>query len=147
MPITFGSVGDILSVSLLVKELALALSESRGSVAEYQATIRELHVLDISLLQVEKLSRTQNTSPELRALYSTASDIILGCRASVDAFSATIKKYSSCLVAGGSGNRIKDITRKIQWRVSQEQESIARFRAQVTGYTESINMLLATANM
>lgn len=82
-----------------------------------------------------------------KTVYNTASDTILSCRASIDAFSATIKKYSSCLVAGGPGNRIKDITRKIQWRASQEQESIARFRAQVTGYTESINMLLATAKM
>jgi hypothetical protein len=147
MSTTFGAVGDILSVSLLIKELAIALDKNRGSAAEYQSIIRELHVLDLALLQVESLSRSQHTSPELRALYDTAKETISNCRVSIDAFAATIKNYSSSLTVGGSGNGIKDVARKVQWRASHKQDSTARFRAQITSYTESINMLLATAKM
>jgi hypothetical protein len=42
MPITFGSVGDIISISLLVKDAMKALDDSRGSGGEYQGVIREL---------------------------------------------------------------------------------------------------------
>lgn len=42
MPITFGSVGDIISISLLVKDAMKALDVSRGSGGEYQGVIREL---------------------------------------------------------------------------------------------------------
>jgi len=41
MPITFGSVGDIISVCLLVKDVE-ALEKARRCKAEYQAVIREL---------------------------------------------------------------------------------------------------------
>lgn len=57
MPITFGSVGDIISVSLLVKDILVALDDSRGSSAEYQGIIRELYILDRALLEIGQLSR------------------------------------------------------------------------------------------
>ena len=52
MPITFGSVGDIVSLCLLIKDLVKSLDNSRGSSAEYQAVIRELCSLDHALLEV-----------------------------------------------------------------------------------------------
>lgn len=144
MPITFGSVGDIISVSLLVKELLIALNDSRGSSAEYQAVVRELYILDTALLQVEQRLRSHTTTPELQALYETANQTVDKCRDSVSKFTANIRKYSEYLAPGGSGNILKDTTRKIQWRASQKDAAIARFRAEVTGYSNSINMLLAT---
>ncbi|OCL09337.1 hypothetical protein AOQ84DRAFT_339092 [Glonium stellatum] len=147
MPITFGSVGDIISVSLLVKDLLLALDSSRGSSTEYQAVIRELYILDTALLQVEQLSRSGTATPELHALYETAKQTVAKCREAVDLFTNRVKKYSSSLATGGSGNIIKDTARKIQWRGSQKEAEIAKFRAEVTGYSDSINMLLATAQI
>jgi hypothetical protein len=144
MPITFGSVGDILSVSLLVKDLLIALDDSRGSPAGYQAVVRELYILDTALLQVERLSRSHSTPPELHALYETARQTVEKCRDSVAGFTARIKKYGRSLAAGGSGNFLKDATKKIQWRASQKDAEIAKFRAEITGYSDSINMLLAT---
>ena len=147
MSITFGSVGDIISVSLLVKDLLIALNDSRGSSAEYQALVRELYILDTALLQVEQLSRSHSTTPELQALCETAKQTVTKCRDSVAEFTARIKKYSRSLAAGGSGNILKDTARKIQWRASQKEAEIAKFRAELTGYSESINMLLATGMM
>jgi hypothetical protein len=50
--ITFGSVGDIISIGQIALLLAKALSDSRGSVKEYQCLIKELEVFDQALLQV-----------------------------------------------------------------------------------------------
>jgi hypothetical protein len=147
MGITFGSVGDIISVSLLVKDLLLALDSSRGSSSEYQAIVRELYVLDTALLQVEQLSRTQSGTLELQALYDTAKRTVAKCRVSLDAFTKRIAKYESSLAASGSGSIIKDTARKLQWRASQKEAELVKFRAEVTGYTDSINMLIATVQM
>jgi hypothetical protein len=144
MPVTFGAVGDIISVSLLVKDLLLALNDSRGPPAEYQAVVRELYILDTALLQVEQLSRSRASTPELQALYETAKQTATKCRDSVSEFTVRIKKYSGSLSAGGSGNILKDTARKIQWMTSQKDAEVAKFRAEVTGYSDSINMLLAT---
>jgi|SRR5215469_4918252 len=144
--ITFGSIGDIISVSLLVKDLLLALNDTRGSSAEYQEVVRELYILDSALLQVEQLSRTYTTTPELYALCETAKSTVQKCRTCVDAFTKHIRKYNKSLGVGGSGNRLKDAARKLQWSVSEKDE-VAKFRAEVVGYSNSIHMLIATASV
>ena len=53
MSFTFGSFGDIVTLSLLIKDLIKSLDDSRGSSAEYQAVVRELWSLDKALLEVE----------------------------------------------------------------------------------------------
>jgi len=144
MSITFGAVGDIISVSLLVKDLLLALDDSRGSSAEYQAIARELNVLDTALLQVEQLSRSRAPCPELNTLYDAARQTASKCRDSVTAFKERIRKYENSLSAGGVSNAVKAAGRKLQWRATQKSKDIERFRAEVTGFSEAINMLLIT---
>ncbi|KAK3332118.1 hypothetical protein B0T19DRAFT_456649 [Cercophora scortea] len=127
MSIRFGAVGDIISVSLLAKELMLALDSTRGSASEYQAIVRELLFLDLALLKVEDLLRTTGDSPEIQAL---------------------IRKYDGSLAArGGSGNRLMDVARKVQWKASDKQRDIDKFRVELTGYTESLGLLLATVGL
>jgi hypothetical protein len=74
MPITFGAVGDIISVCLLVKDLIEVLDKARGSNAEYQAAIRQLHTLDRALLEIERFNRQHGdgSTPELRGLCEIA---------------------------------------------------------------------------
>jgi hypothetical protein len=62
MPIPYGSVGDIISISLTIK--VQALDYSRGSAAEYQDLIRELWGLDQVLLEVEQVSRNSEQTIE-----------------------------------------------------------------------------------
>jgi hypothetical protein len=147
MVVTISSIGDIISVSLLVKDILLALDDVRGSASEYQAVIRELHILDIALLRVEKLVQTQQTSPDIEALHETARKTVNACRGSVSKFVESIKRYKNSLTDGGSGNMLKDTARKLQWRLSSKDEDFAKFRAEVMGYSESLNMLLATAQL
>jgi len=147
MVITVSSVGDIISVCLLVKDLVVALNSIRGSSAEYQAVVQELHMLDIALLQVERLARTQRSTPHIEALYETGKTTVEKCRISISRFMKTIDKFEKSLATGGSGNVVKDTARKFQWKLSGKEEQIAAFRAEITGYTESISMLLATAKL
>jgi hypothetical protein len=147
MVVTFSSVGDIISVSLLVKDIVLALDDARGSASEYQAIIRELHILDIALLRVQQLVQTQDDCPEIEALHETARKTVENCRVSVSKFVEGIKKYKQSLVAGGSGHTFKDAARKLQWKIASKDADVVKFRAEIMGYSESLNMLLATAQL
>ena len=60
MLITFGSLGDILSLSHLNKDLIKFLDNSRSSSAEYKAVIRELQSLVYLLFTVKVLSGLVN---------------------------------------------------------------------------------------
>jgi hypothetical protein len=57
-----------------------------------------------------------------------------------------MQKYKRSLAAGGSGKAVKDVARKLQWSLFEKQH-LASFRAELTGYTESINLLIATASV
>ena len=146
MPITFGSVGDIISLSFLIKDLVKCLDNSRGSSAEYQAVIRELWSLDYALLEVQVLFRSCDHIIELSALSATANKCAEQCRDCVSNFQEQMKKFESSLQSGGSGSFIRDATLKIRWQVS-EKERLAKFRAEITAHCFSINMLLTTTGM
>jgi len=47
--ITFGSVGDIISVCLIVQSIAKALSDSRGLASEFRVFVGELESLTAAL--------------------------------------------------------------------------------------------------
>ncbi|PVH89250.1 hypothetical protein DL98DRAFT_647802 [Cadophora sp. DSE1049] len=145
MPITFGSVGDIISICLIVKDLVAALDDSRGSKAEYREVVRELYILDRALLEVDILSRTCERTPELVALCKTARQTAQNCRQCIETFTKKIKKYGTSLGEGSSRNILRDTVMKIRW-VSQK-EDLEKFRAEVAAHSSSMNMLLATASV
>ncbi|KAH7095385.1 hypothetical protein FB567DRAFT_556608 [Paraphoma chrysanthemicola] len=100
MPVTFGAVGDIISVCLLVKDLVDALDKTRGSKAEYQSLIRELWILDRSLLEIDLLARTHGGggTPELEALCNTATKAVHRCRELVSDFSSRVKNKQDAML-------------------------------------------------
>ena len=147
MPITFGSVGDIISVSLLIKDLVKCLDESRGSSAEYQAVIRELWSLDYALLEVELLFRSCKQSVELSGLSKSANRCVEQCRECIQEFRDKVKRYQGALGGGGgTGSLVRDTTAKVWWRVSIKDD-LAKFRAKIMVQTSSLNILLATAGV
>lgn len=145
MPITFGSVGDIISISLLIKDLVKSLDDSRGSSAEYQAVIRELWSLDHALLEVEVLFRSCDQSVELNALAQTAKKSAEHCQKCITEFREQTKKYQKCL-GDCSGSLVKKAAFKVRWQVSEKQK-LAEFRAEVNARCLSLNILLATAGL
>ena len=146
MPITFGSVGDIISVSLLIKDLVKSLDNSRGSSAEYQAVIRELWSLDHALLEVEVLIRSCQQTVQLNALSATVNQCAEQSRKCITSFHEQMKKFERGLKSGGSGSFIRDTALKVRWQVS-EKEDLVKFRAEINMYCLSINMLLMTAGV
>ena len=146
MPITFGSVGDIISLSLLIKDLVKSLDSSRGSSAEYQAAIRELWSLDHALLEVEVLFRSCQQTVQLNALSATVNQCAQQCRKCITTFYEHMKKFQRSLKSGGSGRFFKDTALKFRWQVS-ENEDLAKFRAEINTHCLSINMLLTTAGV
>jgi hypothetical protein len=146
MPITFGSVGDVISISLIVKDLVKALDDSRGSAAEYQDVIRELWSLDRVLLEVEQLSRNSEQTIELYALWVTAKRATDECRRSIENFLEKIKKYEKSLGGRTSGHTIRGVPMKIRWRLTQSDE-LEKFKAAINAHCSSLNMLLITVNV
>ncbi|KAJ4350224.1 uncharacterized protein N0V89_008845 [Didymosphaeria variabile] len=145
MPITFGAVGDIISVCLLVKDLVDALDEARGSKAEYQSVVRELWILDRALLEIDLLTRTHENgaTPELRSLCETAQRAAAKCKSLVAQFLERMKKYKR---AFEDENKVKKAVMGVRWRVG-EREAVERFRVEIVGTSSSLQMLLATANV
>ena len=146
MPVTFGSVGDIISLSLLIKDLVKSLDDSRGSSAEYQAVIRQLWSLDRALLEVEALCRSCEQTVQLSALSATANECAEQCRKCITNFHEQVKKFGRSLQPGGSGSLVRDTAMKFRWQVS-EKEDLVRFRAEISAHCFSINMLLTTTGV
>ena len=146
MPITFGSVGDIISLSLLIKDLIRSLDKSRGSSAEYQAVISELVSLDYALLEAEVLSRSCEETVQLKALSTGVRQCAEQCRKCITHFRDVVKRFEKSLRPEGSGSLVRDVALKMRWQIS-EKENLAKFRAEINAHCHSINMLLTTTGM
>jgi hypothetical protein len=142
MPITFGAVGDIISVCVLVKDCVEALSDTNGSTAQYRGVIRELTILEKALLEVAVLSKTHATTPELMSLFTNADKTIDQCRTSLKTFKAKSQPYERCLGESSRDNTLQKAyngsARKLLWQVRMKDE-VARFRAEVVAYSVSID--------
>ena len=144
MPITFGSVGDIITLSLLIKNLAKSFDDSRGASAEYQAITRELTSLEHALSQVEEVFKTLNHTGNLSALDRTANQCVEQCRECITKYRERTKKFERNLRAGGSRNILRDTASKLKWQAS-EQDDLPKFRLELHIHCMFINMLLNMA--
>ena len=144
MPITFGSVGDIITLSLLIKNLAKSLDDSRGASAEYQAITRELSSLEHALSQVEKVFTTFNRTGDLNALDQTANQCVQQCRECIMKYKEKTEKFEGSLQVGGSGNIFRDTTSKLRWQAF-EKDDLPNFRVELHAHCMFINMLLTSA--
>jgi hypothetical protein len=146
---TFGSLGDILSLCILVKDLVAALDNSRGSSADYQELIRELWTLDRALLEVGQLSQKCAANVELIALQRTVSKAALQCREPMEEFLLRIRKFETHFRDNTSKsifNAARDAYWKLHWAMSYKDE-VQKFRTIINGHKSSINMLLITSGM
>lgn len=142
MPITFGSVGDIIAVCLIVKDLVDALDNLRGSAAEYQEIIRELGNLEHALRQVEDLSRLFADSIEMTTLLLVAAQAVDNCKSTVNGFRDKIRKFDKSLAVNGTDN----IARKVQWHVTRKEE-LVKFRAKVGEHCLALKMSMGYVQM
>lgn len=146
MPVIFGSFGDIITLSILIKDLVKALNDSRGSSAEYQAVFQELWCLDQALLEVERLFRSLNEALDFDNLKLIARRSIQQLRETIVKLQQHIEIYHDTLKQGPSVGRVKIAGFEIRWQVS-EKEALAKFRTEVQVHHSSVFMLLSILGM
>ena len=143
MSVGFGfSAGDFLAALNLVSTVVDALRDSGESSTEYREIISQLFSLETALISVKRIELDDAQQAERIALMQAVSQ----CQRTIDAFWDKIKKYQPSLRAGGTGSRVKDGWRKVRWALCRK-EDLVKFKADLMGHTESIEMLLTTVQM
>jgi histidinol dehydrogenase len=143
MSVGFGfSAGDFIAALELVATVIDALRESGDASLEYREIVRQLYSLETALLRVKRLEVDPAQNAELVALQQAAAQ----CQRTIDNFWKKVQNYQPHLRAGGSGSRVKDGWMKIKWAVCKK-EDVAKFKADLVGHTESIQLLLSAMKM
>lgn len=144
MPVTFGSVGDIIAVCEVVRSLAHALNDIRGSSAEYRAVINELKSLEGALGEVKSLVGT--LSPHKQDAFRQCLSSVEQCRHIIVPFLDSVEKYREHLEEGSSLNTFEAAIYKARWHFS-EHDAVVKLRSELQTHTNTILMCLSTANL
>lgn len=143
---TFGSFGDFLSIAALIKDIVIALDDSRGSKQKYQALIQELGILTQAIEQTEKIYKDQRyVSGVDRSPVTALETAVAKIWQRLEDFNLKLRKYAISLCPGGSGHVIRDIARKIQFKI--EEKDVEEFQRDVLGYNISLKLLLQVTQM
>lgn len=145
MSVGFGfSVGDFIAALELVGTIIDSLRDSGLASAEYRELLRVLYSLETALLQVKQLEVHETQGAELIALRQAAAQ----CQRTIDDFWGRIKKYQPHLGSSTSDSnfRMRTAWTKIKWALCRRDE-LVKFKADLIGHTESIQILLATIQM
>jgi len=143
MPV-IGSLGDVLSLCIVINNLRKAINQSRGSSAEYQAVAAELDTLEHVLVQAGILWENNERSDQFETFRVAVRCRADQCRNFIKEFHEKVKKFGSSLREGGSGSVVRDTARKFQWQICRSDELI-KFRSDVIAHYSAINVLLTTA--
>jgi len=143
MSVGFGfSAGDFIAALKLVTTVVCALRASEESSAEYQALVLQLETLETVLVRVQKLELNDSYHVEVVALRQAAAQ----CQKTINRFWEKIQKYQPSLDVDGGGNKLKDGWSKVQWALCKKEE-LTRFKMDLMGHTESIELLLTIVQM
>ncbi|KAF2652617.1 hypothetical protein K491DRAFT_695417 [Lophiostoma macrostomum CBS 122681] len=128
MSITFRSVGDIISVCIIIKDLVHTLDVSFGSLAGCHPLIKELRILERNLLEVKSVADNHGGQATLglEAFFIEVDR----CNEVVNTFSTLVRNYESGL--------------KVRGRM-EERNAILTFRAQIVAINTSLRTLFATS--
>jgi hypothetical protein len=154
MPVTCGSVGDIIAVSLLIKDLVTALNQSRGSQAEYTQLVDELKLLKDVLDRIVHLCKTTGATTAVRtfevsALHDATLQIAQHCGKYIEGFNIRLQRYGKTLGSSGArtkGEALKATVAKVRWQMV-EKEDVVRFRTEIASQTASLNLALGTMTL
>ena len=141
MPVTFGSVGDIIVVCQLVAKLITALDDCRGSAHEFQQLSQQLDSFQCALYQVEELLERNKASSSLYGLQSATNQVTTNFRSSVELVLTNVESYRNFLKQGGCGQKLRDAKYKIQWKTYKSKE-LEKFSRSVVAHTASLHAVL-----
>ena len=147
MPFTpVGSLGDIVALSLVIKDLIKALDDTGGSSAQYQEITRKLWAFERVVQEVETVCRKREDTVEMNALVASICCVANQSRQCIKTFLKNIRNYGRSLSTGGSGNTVRDTCRKFQWRVCRSDE-LTKLQTEIDVYCSILSVLLSTANV
>jgi hypothetical protein len=93
---------------------------------------------------VVALWQNYENSPELEALGKTTKEAIEDWRDTLLAFRLKVdKKYGASLCTGGSGNWLKDASKKVAWL--KEKEDVLELRRKLQSASDILTLLILTA--
>jgi hypothetical protein len=145
--LTFGSVGDIIALCGLAIELGRALGSVRGSAKEYQTLRKDLDQFVQVLMQVIATFEQFENSPQLDSLGSVTRSIIDECSDIIgDVLCSLRDKYGDSLQPGGSGNKAKDVYRKLEFSL-REKEKIQLLQDSLNRAVARLGLLAGCAAM
>lgn len=145
LSLTFGAVGDFIAVCSLIKEIVTALDHTRGSASEFRDLRSQLEILATTVQEAESLFNHASQHNVLFGLRSVALQTTTQIRNSIDRFKNHVAKFGPSLSTGGSGNRVRDTGRKVQWRF--KKGDVEKFQGELATYSSTLQILLQIASM
>ena len=140
-----GSLGDVVALISIVKNLVNAFDNRKGSSADYQDITRKLSAFHRVLQEVDKLCRSSATTVGLDASSGAMLSVISQARRSIEAFTKSTGKFEPSLREGGSGSYLQDAAKKAQWKLFHSDCS-AKLHSEIDLYCSVLSVLISTAN-
>ena len=137
------SVGDFLAALDLVSTVIDALRDGGQAGDEFRELLYQLYSLETALIQVKRLEVDDSQHAELMALRQAAAQ----CQCMINTFWDKIEVYQRNLGPFASRlSRLRDRWMRVKWAVCKKDD-VAKFKADLAGHTESIQLLLSTLQM
>ena len=145
---SFGfSIGDFIAISGLIRTLVDALDSDTGSKAQYSRLSNELKSLHSAFLVVQDVVQKLRRDEKSHAsTINAATSEIECCRKLIEDFNADTKKYRESLCHDGSGRKVKDLLRKIGYKIFKE-EDVVMLKDSLRRKVDVINLWLLGAGM
>lgn len=162
--LTFGSLGDIIQLCQLAIQLSRAVGVGCGAVGESVKEYLELRkdldffvrilmqvksaVLDFQvtmltqvLPQVIETYQERESSPYLEGLNHVSKSVVDQTASLIqDALNHFQSRYKNSLLPGGSGKKLKDVYKKVEWS-TREKERIRGLREKLQESVQRLSLL------
>lgn len=153
-----GAVGDFISIAALIKDIVVALDDSRGSAKQYRELVQQLNTLDQTLDTVQQTLKDPRMTHSLELISAIVLDTVTKTKKCLVDFLDQISKYEPALSTTASVKKasLNGVSKKVQWKAKSNcrkvqwklnEKDIDRFRAEVVGYTIALEMVLRVVTM
>ncbi|RMJ17157.1 hypothetical protein CDV36_003176 [Fusarium kuroshium] len=147
--LTFGSLGDIIAICQVAVQLGRAIGIGSGvvgeSAKEYQDFREDLDAFVRILIQVVATYQQHEFSPYLDGLDNATKSVINQCGSLIQETLEHIQpKYHDSLSGRGSGKKINDIYRKIEWSM-REKDRLWHVREKLQDGIQRLSLLTTLA--
>ncbi|KAH7316832.1 hypothetical protein B0I35DRAFT_434083 [Stachybotrys elegans] len=139
MEVTFGAVGDFISIAALIKDLIDLLDDSRGSAWEYQSLRQQLSFLKQSLDGAKVQYHELRGVAEFRDVCDALEAVVDEAERRLEGIAVKLQKYTATLAEGSTKRTIKKVARKVQW--SMEHKETEKFLVDLNRYVNIIQSL------